>query len=548
ESISLSGVTAGSLTLAGDFSWNFNPTLTGAYQQTKGDVTLTDTTLRASSVDMSLADSVTLTGTATVVEATAGNVGINGLTGAGSDLTINASGDINLDSIVLGTGDLTLRSDTDASGGGTAFLNIGSGNALTLNSQSTLSGAINFNQLSSSAVVTLSDATLTLNSLDTSAWTGGVLTGTSNGVTATTGNIAVSNWVQGAGSSSLSLTATGAIDVSGVTVGNQLTVNSATNQTTLTTVAANGLNANEDNLTLTGNLQLNSLVTSGSLSLTDAALAVTGFDSGDYTQVSFAGTSNSLTVNGGNLILNTPTMTLGSDLSLNVGAGSHVLTHLNVGSGDIQINGVAATSNQTVTANGAWTFDQLTVAGIDTFINNAQLNGTSLVTIATTNDIDLNDSSALSAERIELTADDDIWLTGLASASPQIPSIVVRAGGDILDGGDTQFDIDAYWEESVDLQAGGTIDNSLLFQYDVVVDLELDAGIDLSTDTNDLVISDASESKNPTQSSQASVGSLPRSSVDVYLPECSNGSKDCRKTSALRKFLSSLLVGGALPE
>jgi hypothetical protein len=272
------------------------------------------------------------------------------------------------------------------------------------------------------------------------------------------------------------------------------------------------------------------------------------FDSSDFDSITLTGTQNSFTINGGNLVLDTPTIPGGSALTLNVGAGSHRLDNLNVGTGTIAINGIAGTSNQLVTAEGAWEYSALTVDTIDTFTNNATLVGSGDTTIEVTDDIVLADGSTITSDRVILTAVDDITVTGVTAESQQIPSVIITAGGDLFDGGNTNTDLDTYWFNSAEISVGGT-QESLDVNFEVGGDIgSIEDDLASISDPEVAVIADESESTNPLDGAQASVGSLPKNRVDVYIPQCTGNDRDCRKKNAVRKFLSSLMIGGALPE
>lgn len=426
-------IQAGDLTVAGDITWAVNPLLSGFYTQTRGNVILDNVDISGFGIDLTAADSLTLSGTANSLEARSGDVDLSNTVDDGSNasLDILATESVNLTNVNTGTGNLTVESDTNSSGTGTITLVNGVGGNLTLNSDAELNGTQSYTNLA----------------------------------------------------------------------------------------------------------------------VTDINLTAASFDSSDFGTVNFNGSSNTLTVSdGGNLTLDTPVIATGSDLTVNVGSGTHRLDNLNTGTGDININGLSGTVNQFVTAEGSWTFDALTVAGIDTFTNNATLNGTSLINIETTDDIVLNDGSITEAERIILNAGNDVTATGIVSGSDTRPSVTIRAGGDLIDGGDTNVDFDVLWFDSVELDIAGTegiLESSVVLVSDIG-----DVGSEIASvsDTSILTIEDESESTNPLDGADASVGSLPKSRVDVFLPQCSGNNKNCRKRNALRKFLSALMIGGAIPE
>lgn len=440
EAVNGGFIQSGDLTIAGDMAWTTNPVISGDYVQTRGDVSFTDVNLSAFGVDLTGADSVTLSGTENTFEARSGDIVLANATddGSNADLVVDATGAITLNSTDTGTGQITLTSDTNSLGDESIALSNVAGGTLTLNNNTTLTGSASFSAL-----------------------------------------------------------------------------------------MMNGIE-----------------------------LTASAFDSSDFGSVTLNGAANTFTVNGGDFLLSAPTVAAGSDLTMNVGAGNHSISGLSMTDSDIVIQGINGTSNQVVNANGAWAYDSLTVSGIDTFTTNGNLVASAGTEISASNDIVINDGATLSSNDISLTAGDDLTVTGLTATSQQVPSIVLTAGGDLIDGGDTNTDIQAYLALSVEYNIAGAqeiLETSFEVGGDDLsgvtenIDSVIDSIASASDPTGNLVEVE-SDSNNPVDGVQASVGSLPKNRVDVFIPECNGNDRNCRKTNAVRRFLSALLIGGALPE
>jgi hypothetical protein len=394
---------------------------------------------------------------------------------------------------------------------------------------------------------------LTVDSFDSFSWNEISFSGTSNSITVSAGDINLVNATDSGTNAALALTATGAVSVNNVITGSgdvDIDANSdATGSEAIVVNESEGGNLTlNTNVTFSGTNVFTGLVSSDDLVFNNAVTSVNAFDSTSYSSVSFTGTQNTLNIDGGDLVLDTSTVANGSNLSLNVGAGSHRLDNLNAGSGDINIGAVNSSVNQIVTAEGDWLFSDLNVSGIDTFVNNAQLFASNDVSVQATDDIILNDGSTVNAYEVLLDAGVDVTVTGITATSEQIPSVIIRAGGDLFDGGDSTSDIDVFWVDAIEYDVAGNSDSlETVFNFST----DLDNGVtELAaiSDESILTIADDSESDNPLDSENASVGSLPKNRVDVFVPQCSGNDKNCRKNNAVRKFLSALLIGGALPQ
>jgi hypothetical protein len=450
-------------------------------------------------------------------------------------------------------GDINLTADSNSNGTGRSTLSTATGGALTAANDLTLTGNIDFSTITSSGNTTLNNATLSVDALDTSAWGSISLTGTNNAVTAGAGDITFGNANDDGSNANLTLTATGAVSIDNVHLGQgDLIVVSNSDVSGAETISVqdssgDALTLNND-AALSGTINYRTIDSTDALAFSNSTTTLDSFDNTLFAAVSFSGSQNTLNIDNGNLILDTPMISTGSDLTLNVGSGSHQLNNLDVGAGDIAIGAVSGSSNQEVTAEGTWSYANLNVADIDTFINNAQLNSAEDTNIQTSDDIVLSDGSTINADEILLDAGDDVTVTGITVQSDQIPSVIIRAGGDVIDGGNINDDIDVFWVDGVDIEAGGNIAD-LDFVYGFSADIS-DAGTEIASisDESILTIIDDSESDSPLDSEKSSVGSLPKSRVDMFVPECSANAKGCRKKNAVRKFLSSLLIGGALPE
>jgi len=555
EAITLTDLRVGDLTIAGDMTWGFNPNISGDYVQSRGDLIFSDATVSGFGIDLTSADSVTLTGTANILEARSGAVTISGLVddGSNANLSVLATGAINATSINTGTGDLTLESDTNSSGGEVVTLNGGAGAALTLNSDAILTGTLNYNNLSSANGVTLTDVLLTISSLDNSTWASTSLSGSSNSITSSGGNSVFAAANDDGSNADLILTATGSVSAQSLITGTgNLTLNSdsdsAGSETISLGTSSGGTLTLSDQADLSGTLTYSNLVSTSSLSLTDSVLSVDAFDDTALSSLSFNGSGNTLRVTAGDLLLSNPTVDSNSDLQLFVAAGVHTLTDLNIGTGDILIDATSGSSNQIVTAEGAWAYNDLTVANIDTFNNNANLVGVGSADISVTDDIVFADGTSLSGTDIILDSGDDLTITGLEVSTDQIPGITLIAGGDLFDAGDILDDVSVFWPQGIEIDVAGSQD-TLDYDFGFAGDIS-DIGSEVAsvTDSSVTIVEDSSESSNPVDSANASVGSLPKNRVDVHVPECSGNQKNCRKTNAMRKFLSALLIGGALPE
>lgn len=555
ESILLTDIRAGDLTLNGDFVWDFNPTLSGDYVQSSGDVQVSDATISAFSIDTTSADSVSLSGTLNTFEARSGAVNGNAWldSGANANLTVTATTDINLVSLDTNSGNVNLTADSDTNGSGGTALSTATGGALTITNDATLAGNVDFTTIVSSGDTTLNNANLFANAIDTTAWGNISLAGTTNSVTANAGSISFTNANDAGTNANLTLTATGLVNIDSVDTGTgDLTIVSDSDTTGGETISINASSGEiltlNSNAALTGSNDFASVISTNAISFSDATLSVDSFDSTGFASTSFTGTQNTLNVENGVLVLDTPTIASGSNLLLNVGAGAHRLNNIDVVLGDINIGAVSGSVNQQVTAEGAWAFSDLTVSNIDTFINNAQLTAAGVVAIQVTDDIVLNEGSRISANEVLLDAGDDVTVTGISASSEQLPSVTIRADGDLFDGGNTDFDIDVFWLDGVEYDIVGSqeaLDVNFQFGGDFG-----DTGSELAAISDDslLTIQDDSESGNPLDGENASVGSLPKNRVDVFVPECSGNNKNCRKKNAIRKFLSALMIGGAIPE
>ncbi|MCJ8314605.1 MAG: filamentous hemagglutinin N-terminal domain-containing protein, partial [Saccharospirillaceae bacterium] len=469
-------------------------------------------------------------------------------------LNITAAGSIVFDQLNVNTHNLNLTSNSDLSGDENITANLISAADLNINGDILwdfdviLTGVYSQN----SGDVIINDASLTASNIDFSNADSVLLSGSNNTLIVLAGDLTLDNLLDDGSAANLNLNATGVIIINNIdTAMGDLVIDSDTDNSGNEGISITQSNAGDlilnDQTNLLGNNVFASLTNSASTILSNSELTLNSLNNND---IVFNGTQNNLNIINGNLQISNISIADNSQLNISLGAGEHVVSTINNNQADIEFTAIDMTINQNLSLNGDWNVNNLVVNDLNDLNILGNINVENNAELQVLNDITINDNSLITVSTININAGRDAKITGLVSLSETLNAVNITAGRNILDGGDSQYDINVLLKENYQANAVGVIDNlEIIYQLENNNNIkELIDEITSITDDEIIIVKDDTQSTDPTQSNEGSVGVLPNYRLGLTFPECTNKNKDCEKHNAISSFLGSLLIGGRLPD